>query len=234
MGAVLTHRGPDDVGVYVASDVGFVFRRLSILDVSESGHQPMISEDGQYVIVFNGEIYNFLELRRELEALGWRFTSTGDTEVLLAAYRQWGAECVARFNGMWAFLIHDRRRGVVCGSRDRMGVKPLYRYRTKTHVYFASEIKAIRASGAYDGSLRSDKAALFLLVGRADEVPDEGDTFFEGIEQVPPGTVFELSSNGQEREWRFWSIPVGAPEMSGSRTLRIGSLRCSATRCTFD
>jgi asparagine synthase (glutamine-hydrolysing) len=208
MGAVLAHRGPDDVGMYVAPQVGFVFRRLSILDVSDTGHQPMISEDGRYVVVFNGEIYNFLELRRELETLGWTFRSTGDTEVLLAAYRQWGAECVSKFNGMWAFLIHDQRRGVVVGSRDRMGVKPLYRYRTNTHVYFGSEIKAIRASGVYTGALRWDRAALFLLVGRADEVPDDGGTFYEAIEQVPPGSVFELSTSGQEREWRFWSIPA--------------------------
>jgi asparagine synthase (glutamine-hydrolysing) len=216
MGAVLTHRGPDDVGIYVSSDVGFVFRRLSILDVSDSGHQPMTSDDGQYVIVFNGEIYNFLELRSELESLGWRFTSTGDTEVLLAAYRQWGADCVSKFNGMWAFLIHDLRRGVVCGSRDRMGVKPLYRYRTDTHVYFASEIKAIRASGAYDRSLRWDKAAAFLLMGRADEVPDDRDTFYEGIEQVPPGTVFEMSIGGRVCERRFWSIPNSGQDVSGT------------------
>jgi asparagine synthase (glutamine-hydrolysing) len=211
MGAVLAHRGPDDVGVYVAPNVGFVFRRLSILDVSDSGHQPMISDDGQYVVVFNGEIYNFLELRRELEGLGWRFTSTGDTEVLLASYRQWGSECVSKFNGMWAFLIHDLRRGVIVGSRDRLGVKPLYRYRTTTGVYFGSEIKAIRASGAYSGGVRWDRAAMFLLVGRADEVPEDGGTFYERIEQVPPGTVFELSTtSGQGREWRFWSIPTVA------------------------
>jgi asparagine synthase (glutamine-hydrolysing) len=216
MGSVMTHRGPDDAGIYASANVGFAFRRLSILDVSDCGHQPMISEDGNYVLVFNGEIYNFLELRRELEALGWRFTSTGDTEVLLAAYRQWGPHCVARFNGMWAFLIHDVRRGVMCGSRDRMGVKPLFRYRTSTHVYFASEIKAIRASGAHAGGLRWDKVADFLLVGRADEQPDDGGTFHEGIEQVPPGTVFELSASGQEHQWCFWSVPSGPDDVSAT------------------
>lgn len=214
MGVVLAHRGPDDVGTYVAPRVAFVFRRLSILDVSACGHQPMVAEDGQYVVVFNGEIYNFLELRGELESLGWRFKSSGDTEILLTAYRQWGADCVTRFNGMWAFLIHDLRRGVLFGSRDRLGVKPLYRYRTGTHVLFASEIKAIRASGVYTGSLRHDKAAEFLLVGRADQVPENGDTFHEGIEQVPPGTAFEVSADGAERAWRFWSIATheGAAE----------------------
>ena len=225
MGGVLAHRGPDDMGIHVAPGVGFVFRRLSILDISASGHQPMVSDDGGYVVVFNGEIYNFVELRRELESLGWHFRSTGDTEVLLTAYRQWGAECVSRFNGMWAFLIHDRRRGVVVGSRDRMGVKPLYRYRTKSHVYFASEIKAIRASGAYAGGLRSDKVAEMLLVGRLDEVADDERTFHEHIEQVPPGTVFEIGADGRMRERRFWSIPdrqpggvpVGAPPEAFAR-----------------
>jgi asparagine synthase (glutamine-hydrolysing) len=196
----------------VSPEAGFVFRRLSILDVSPAGHQPMMSADGAYVVVFNGEIYNFLELRSELQSLGWQFTSTGDTEVLLAAYRQWGSDCVSRFNGMWAFLIHDRRRGVVVASRDRMGVKPLYRYRTATHAYFASEIKAIRASGAYAGGIRWDKAAELLLVGRADEVPDGDGTFHEGIEQVPAGTVVEMSADGRTREWKFWSIPSAVYE----------------------
>ena len=216
MGGVLTHRGPDDMGIHVAPGVGFVFRRLSILDTSACGHQPMASEDGSEVIVFNGEIYNFLELRRELESLRWRFRSSGDTEVLLAAYRQWGPDCVSRFNGMWAFLIHDRRRGVVVGSRDRMGVKPLYRYRTKTHAYFASEIKAIRASGAYAGGLRHDKVAEVLLVGRVDEVAEDERTFHEHIEQVPAGTVFEINADGRTQERRFWKIPANGREVHGA------------------
>ena len=224
MGGVLTHRGPDDTGIHVAPGVGFVFRRLSILDTSACGHQPMASEDGNEVIVFNGEIYNFLELRRELESLGWRFRSSGDTEVLLAAYRQWGPDCVSRFNGMWAFLIHDRRRGVVVGSRDRMGVKPLYRYRTKTHVYFASEIKAIRASGAYAGGLRPDKVAEVLLVGRVDEVAEDERTFHEHIEQVAPGTVFEITADGRIKERRFWTIPATARDVAAAPAAEFARL----------
>ncbi|PYT13286.1 MAG: hypothetical protein DMF51_11255 [Acidobacteria bacterium] len=113
----LAHRGPDDSGLYVDQQVGFAFRRLSILDLSPTGHQPMASEDGQLVIVFNGEIYNYVELRDELRAAGFCFRSTSDTEVLLAAYRHWGAECLAKLNGMWAFVIHDRRRGVLFAER---------------------------------------------------------------------------------------------------------------------
>jgi asparagine synthase (glutamine-hydrolysing) len=231
MGAVLAHRGPDDTGTYAHDGVGFVFRRLSILDVSPSGHQPMVSDDGQYALVFNGEIYNFVELRRELEALGWHFRSSGDTEVLLTAYRQWGAGCVAKFNGMWAFLIHDRRRNVVVGSRDRMGVKPLYRYRSGDTVYLGSEIKAIRASGAYRGGLRGDRLAALLLVGRADELPEDGETFYEGIRQVAPGTVFEISPTGDEREWRFWSVPsVEAEPAGGSPAERFAELFSDSVR----
>ena len=130
MTAVIAHRGPDDSGTFISGSVGIDFRRLSILDLSPTGHQPMTTPDGEVIIVLNGEIYNFVELRRELEALGHTFRSTGDTEVLLHAYLT-GTDCLGRFNGMWAFVIHDQRRGVLFGSRDRFGIKPLYRYVTR-------------------------------------------------------------------------------------------------------
>jgi len=136
----LAHRGPDDSGLYLDQQVGFGFRRLSILDLSPTGHQPMASEDGQLVIVFNGEIYNYVELRDELRAAGFCFRSTSDTEVLLAAYRHWGPECLTRLNGMWAFVIHDRRRGVLFGARDRFGVKPLFVHQGRDCWLLASEI----------------------------------------------------------------------------------------------
>src|SRR2546421_9922438 len=117
--------------LYLDQPVGFGFRRLSILDLSPTGHQPMCSADGQLVIVFNGEIYNYVELRDELRAAGYCFRSTSDTEVLLAAYRHWGPECLTRLNGMWAFVIHDRGRGVLCGARDRFGAKPLFLHQGK-------------------------------------------------------------------------------------------------------
>src|SRR5439155_638891 len=105
MARSIAHRGPDDSGLYLHQQVGFGFRRLAILDLSPTGHQPMCSEDGELVIVFNGEIYNYIELREELRAAGHCFRSTSDTEVLLAAYREWGPECLGRLNGMWAFVI---------------------------------------------------------------------------------------------------------------------------------
>src|SRR5262245_11553206 len=124
MSTVIQHRGPDGQGSYVSGSVGFGFRRLAILDLLSTGHQPMVSPDGQIVLVFNGEIYNYLELRKELQGLGHRFNSSGDTEVLLHAYMQWGKECLSRLNGMWAFLIHDVRNKRIFGARDRFGKKP--------------------------------------------------------------------------------------------------------------
>jgi asparagine synthase (glutamine-hydrolysing) len=208
---MIRHRGPDDDGYFVSGPVGLGFRRLSILDLSPAGHQPMTATDAQVTIVFNGEIYNFVELRRELEALGHQFRSSGDTEVLLRSYLQWGQGCVARLNGMWAFVIHDRRENLLFGSRDRFGIKPLYRYQAKDRVLFASEIKAIRASGAYQGKTNWSVAAAFLLQGRLDET---SQSFYQDIVQVGPGCAFELTHDGRYREWRYWSLEAITAEES--------------------
>ena len=206
MSRAIVHRGPDDSGLYIAGPVGFGFRRLTILDLAPTGHQPMLSADGQLVLIFNGEIYNYLELRSELEALGHTFTSTGDTQVLLAAYRQWGQECLPKLNGMWAFVIYDVRKGKLFGSRDRFGVKPLYRYQTGDAVYLASEIKAIRASGHYRGGPNWRQVSHFLVDPQINYWDTGKETFYAGIEQVPAGSGFELTLDGQWREWRFWSL----------------------------
>ncbi|MGH7607946.1 MAG: asparagine synthase (glutamine-hydrolyzing), partial [Gemmatimonadales bacterium] len=205
----IAHRGPDDSGLYLDHQVGFGFRRLSILDLSPTGHQPMSSDDGSLVIVFNGEIYNYIELRDELRAAGYRFRSTSDTEVLLAAYRHWGAGCLSRLNGMWAFVIHDRRRGVLFGARDRFGVKPLFVHRSRDCWLLASEIKAILASGLYQRETNWEVAAEFLVHGALDETPA---TFYAGIEQVPAGCAFELRVDGTWRQWTYWSLADIEPE----------------------
>ena len=202
MGSSLFHRGPDDSGAYVDGAVGLAFRRLSILDLSPAAHQPMVSHSGNFVMVFNGEIYNYVELRRELENHGCRFRSSGDTEVLLQAYAVWGKDCLPKLNGMWALLIYDKQRGVVFGARDRFGVKPLYRYRHAHGISFASEIKAIRASGLYTGGINWKVSSKFLLQGLLDE--DE-ETFHEGIEQIRPGTAFEVTLDGRWTQWSYWS-----------------------------
>jgi asparagine synthase (glutamine-hydrolysing) len=206
MADAIQHRGPDDVGYFVRGPVAFGFRRLSILDLTPSGHQPFESGDGSCVLMFNGEIYNYIELRRELQTHGHTFRSTGDTEVLLRAYQQWGRDCLPKLNGMWAFLIYDARRGVVVGARDRFGVKPLFHARTRQHVLIASEIKAIRASGLYDTATNWDLAAQFLCRGSLVSPGDQNATFYDGIEQVPAGGAFELSLDGRVSEWRHWSL----------------------------
>jgi asparagine synthase (glutamine-hydrolysing) len=200
---VIVHRGPDDSGRLVEGSVALGFQRLSILDLEETGHQPMSSHDASCTIVFNGEIFNYLELRNELEERGYRFRSTGDTEVLLSAYCEWGADCLPRLNGMWAFLILDRRRNLLFGSRDRFGVKPLFMHRNERHVLFGSEIKAIRASGLYADRTDWSTIADFLVRRKLDE---SERTFFAGIEQVPAGSAFELGLTGRFRSWRFWSL----------------------------
>jgi asparagine synthase (glutamine-hydrolysing) len=214
----IRHRGPDDEGFHVRGPVGFGFRRLSILDLTPAGHQPMESEDGGFVLVYNGEIFNYVELRTELVARGHRFRSTGDTEVLLHAYMEWGADCLPRLNGMWAFLIHDIRRGVVFGSRDRFGIKPLYRFRGPNCIVFGSEIKAVRASGAVRGGPDAPMISRFLHGPSLDLLNRRGETFFEGIEEVPAGTAFEIRPEGCERRWRYWSLPdPGRARDSGGR-----------------
>jgi asparagine synthase (glutamine-hydrolysing) len=203
MAAAISHRGPDDSGSYFEGPVGLGFRRLSILDLTPTGHQPMATADGRFVIVFNGEIYNYVELRRELSALGYRFRSTGDTETLLYAYAHWGPDCLPKLNGMWAFVIYDRPARKLFGSRDRFGIKPLYRYQSGGVAMFASEIKAIRASDLYRGNINWTVAGDFLLRGRLDQT---GDSFYRDICSVPPGAAFELGLDGHYREWRFWSL----------------------------
>lgn len=199
----LVHRGPDDSGTLIENPVALGFRRLSILDLKQTGHQPMTSLDGAYTIVFNGEIYNYVELREDLQAKGYRFRSTGDTEVLLNAYLEWGRECLPKLNGMWAFLIYDRRRNIIFGSRDRFGIKPLFIHRSEQHVLFASEIKAVRASGLYQTKMDWETIADFLVRKKLD---DTDRTFFASIEQIPAASAFELDFAGAFKISQFWSL----------------------------
>lgn len=203
MSEAIRHRGPDDSGYYSSDVVAFGFRRLAILDLSPAGHQPMISPDGNVALVFNGEIYNYRELRAELSALGHEFQSNGDTEVLLHAYLEWGADCVGRLNGMWSFVLHDKNRRVLFGSRDRFGIKPMFLHRSKRAILIASEIKALSASGLVERGTDWSVAADFLLAGRLDH---SRHTFHKNVEQLPAGCCFEADLNGRWKEWRYWSV----------------------------
>lgn len=204
MSKSLTHRGPDDAGEFAHANVAMAFRRLSIVDITSAGHQPMHSLCGRYTIVFNGEIYNYLELRSELTQLGHQFVSNSDTEVLLNAYSQWGEACLDRLNGMWAFIILDKRSGEIFGARDRFGVKPLYFYATQKRLILASETRAIKASGLYNGTYNLESISKFLYY---DELDSTNETFYDEIKAVPPGHYFRASRGENIVFKAYWQLP---------------------------
>ncbi len=205
MAPTLAHRGPDDEGVFFEGEVALGFKRLAILDLTDAGRQPMTSADGAAVLVFNGEIFNYVELREELRARGHRFRSTGDAEVLLHAYLEWGTECLPRLNGEWAFVVYDRRTASLFGARDRFGIKPLYRLQVPAAVAWASEIKALLALPEYRPSIHWRVAGAYLTSARLDH---STETFFEGVQALPAGSAFAVDREGREREWRYWSLPA--------------------------
>nr|WP_243688013.1 hypothetical protein [Methanobacterium formicicum] len=139
----IKHRGPDDNGFYCNDKLSLGSVRLSIIDLSDKGHMPMFSRDNKFAIVYNGEIYNYLDIKYELLEKGYKFNSNTDTEVLLYSYIEWGSKCVEKFNGMWAFAIYDIEKDIIFLSRDRFGVKPLYYYYDNGEFIFSSEIKGI-------------------------------------------------------------------------------------------
>lgn len=205
----LRHRGPDDDGIEQLGEpdlpVWLAFRRLSILDLSPRGHQPMADPRGEHWIVFNGEVYNFRELRRQLEARGHAFRTATDTEVVLAAYREWGAAAVERFTGMFAFAIWDAPARTLLLARDRLGKKPLYYHLAHGRLDFASEIKALLALPGIERRIDVDAAAKFFNFLW---VPDP-DTLFQGIRQLEPGAL-ALFRDGRLLQRRYWDVPLDA------------------------
>jgi asparagine synthase (glutamine-hydrolysing) len=193
MNGAVVHRGPDDGGEHFWQNVALGHRRLAIIDLSECGHQPMSSSDGALVIVFNGEIYNYVELRAELEKAGQSFRSRTDTEVIVASYAVWGTDCVSRFNGMWAFALLDKKQRRIFCSRDRFGVKPFYYTESPERFAFGSEIRQLLPFLPTRESSRS-LVSDFLLTGVCDHTEQ---TFFEGIRKLPPGhnLSYDLVSN---------------------------------------
>lgn len=216
--AALVHRGPDDEGIWTDGPLGMGFRRLAILDLSAAGHQPMHSADGRYTIVFNGEVYNFVELRRELEAAGDTFVSDSDTEVVLAAFRRWGHNCFARFNGMWALCIWDRTERTLTASRDRFGIKPLYIGRRNDRWLLGSELQALTSIDPQPPRLCAVHAADFLDHGLLDH---DDTTVLQGFWRVPPGHVATLRpGDSAETLHTYYSL---ADASDPDRTARIAA-----------
>lgn len=202
----MRHRGPDDAGEWWSADacVGLGHRRLAVIDLSAAGHQPMQDASGGLCIVFNGEIYNFADLRQELAARGHTFRTRSDTEVILAAYREWGTDCLSRLNGMFAFALYDSRQRQLILARDRAGEKPLFYALADGGLRFASELKALMADPALPRRIDPEALDCYLAMGF---VPGER-SILRGVKKLPPAhaLVFDLNA-GQSRLWRYWQLP---------------------------
>ena len=182
----------------------FGHRRLSILDLTEAGHQPMCTGDGEIWVTYNGEIYNYIELREELERDGFNFKTNTDTEVLLNAYQKWGVDCLNRFNGMWAFVILDKKKNILFGSRDRFGVKPFYYSLDSDHFTFASEQKAI-VSLPFVSTTINSKAVFDYLVLGVSEKEEEG--MFKNIFELMPSHSFIFDLNSKDlKKWKYYDL----------------------------
>jgi asparagine synthase (glutamine-hydrolysing) len=214
MSDTLHHRGPDDGGLWVDAAQGIVltFRRLAIVDLTPSGHQPMASHSGRHVIVFNGEIYNFLEIRRELEKAGQRFVGTGDTEVLVNAFDVWGVErTLNRLNGMFSFALWDRVNHTLTLARDRLGKKPLYYAWDRGTFFFGSELKALCSHPGFSRKLDRSSLALFLRLGY---IPAP-HSIYQNVFKLCPGHFLTVTSPHQPSAQRsYWSI---GQAVAGSR-----------------
>ncbi len=222
MSECIAHRGPDDEGYLERERASLSHRRLAVMD-PEHGHQPMSNPENTLHIVYNGEVHNFRELRRELEEAGYAFSTSCDTEVVLRAYEEWGTACFRRFNGMWALAILDERPAsgpVMVLSRDHLGVKPLYLAEADNRLLFASEIKALLAAPGLVPAIDDERFALYLLSGLHNH--DEG-TFFAGVRQLPPATTLVLrpgETGTTSQAERYWQPRLSNDGVADPKVLR--------------
>ena len=204
MNDAMYHRGPDDSGeeIYPAKNgyyVGFAQRRLSILDLSALGHQPMHSADKRVSVVFNGEIYNFQEIREEISE--YPFCSSCDTEVIIAAYLKWGISCVDRFNGMFAIALFDRETQEVYLVRDRIGKKPLYYWLENENLVFASELKPLFGCPGFEKRIRTEVLSRYLF----HQYINAPDTIFENVYKLEAGAILRFCA-GKASTWKYWDV----------------------------
>jgi asparagine synthase (glutamine-hydrolysing) len=203
MCSLMQHRGPDDEGYYCKENVGFGMRRLSIIDLA-GGHQPIANENKTVYIIFNGEIYNYIELQKELVQKGHTFRTSTDTEVIIHLYEEYGKDCVQKLNGMFAFAIWDENKKSFFIARDRLGIKPLYYYYDGNRFLFASEIKSLLIEGGVDKKINYNAVWDYLTYRY---VP-EPDTMWEGIKKLPPAHSLEFDLNAWElKTYKYWEIP---------------------------
>lgn len=202
----MRHRGPDDAGLWISADrrVCLSQRRLAIIDLSADGHQPMADPSGRLQITFNGEIYNYLDLRAELQSKGHVFHTASDTEVILEAFLEWGIDSISRLNGMFAFALYDAHSKKLFIARDRAGEKPLYYWRTADAFWFASELKAFAANPAFPRRINPQALNEYFSFGY---IPGDA-CIFEGVKKLPPAHVLTLDiSSGDVSIERYWSLP---------------------------
>lgn len=221
----LVHRGPDDAGSYRDGSLGLGHRRLSIIDLS-GGHQPLKTEDGRFVIAFNGEIYNYLELREELEAQGVRFQTHSDTEVILRLHAHIGDAAVARLNGIFAYAIWDSVRRRLLLARDRAGIKPLYIAASSKGLAFASEIKALFKSGIVTPSLNEEHVAEYLVFRQV----AGNENLFKGVHVLPPGHTIEITSGRPSPALPYWSVREPVAPFSGAYRDAVDELDAQLNR----
>ena len=198
----IERRGPDDFGHFFFENVGLGFRRLSIIDI-EHGHQPMVSDCGRYVLVFNGEIYNYIELQKIMSEKGIVFKTSSDTEVLLRAFILWGEKCLDRLNGMFAFSVFDKKEGLLFVARDRLGIKPLYFYRDRKRFIFGSEPKVILANPEFERIPDLESVSSYLTF----RYPQRNKSFFKGMEKLPPGHFLWVGKDKFDIQ-QYWEIPL--------------------------
>ncbi len=208
MSARVAQRGPDDKGEFFDGPVMLGHRRLSIIDLSPAGHQPMLDSSQRYSIVFNGTIYNYPELREQLIGKGYRFNSHSDTEVIINAYAHWGADCVERLHGMFAFAIWDSRQQSLFLARDRMGIKPLYYAQTRNGFYFASNPQALLATGLFATDI--DPIGLHHQLSLHAVIPAPR-TLIKSIRKLRPAFSMTVSADGKLSEQRYWSLLAKRP-----------------------
>jgi asparagine synthase (glutamine-hydrolysing) len=202
----MAHRGPDDSGSWwsATGNVGLAQRRLAIIDLSPGGHQPMHHEGRRLSVVFNGEIYNYLDLRDELKAKGHKFVTQSDTEVVLAAYSEWGTDCLSHLNGMFAIALYDDSRKLLFLARDRGGEKPLFYAATGNEIRFASELKGLMSDPGFARAIDPTALDCYLLMGY---VPGEA-CILQGARKLSPAHALTFSvENGETKVWRYWSLP---------------------------